>query len=460
MNNLLKIIFIFIFITNCSLHSNSKFWSKEKDIKAEILIPNTTTLFLKQKTIHKELNPQLKIKLKLDVSKNNILNLGNNEGQVNFAGGLKKISKYKFSKIKHFDQYQPEIIFHDENLIFFDNKGSIVKFDKNSKIIWKKNYYSKQEKKINPILYFSKKGKILIVVDNISKYYALNIQTGELLWTNYNNAPFISDIKIKDNNFFVVDSNNVLKCISLKDGTLIWEYKSESSMIKSIKKISIAIDKESVIFNNSVGDVSAINIVNGNLLWLTTTADRQDSAKPFLLKLSDLVINKDSVLFSNNNDQFYSINLKTGFTNWIQKINSDLRPVVVNDLIFTVTIEGYLVVIHSISGNIIRITDLFDELNNSSKFRFLSDKKMNPLYFFDKDVRKNDFKRPKFKPTGFILGKDKIYISTDFGRLFIVDIITGKRQSILKIDNEKISRPILLNQSLYIAKNNSIIKLN
>ena len=162
----------------------------------------------------------------MDVSKNNILNLGNNEGQVNFAGGLKKISKYKFSKIKHFDQYQPEIIFHDENLIFFDNKGSIVKFDKNSKIIWKKNYYSKQEKKINPILYFSKKGKILIVVDNISKYYALNIQTGELLWTNYNNAPFISDIKIKDNNFFVVDSNNVLKCISLKDCTLIWEYKS------------------------------------------------------------------------------------------------------------------------------------------------------------------------------------------------------------------------------------------
>ena len=34
MNNLIKIILTFIFITNCSLHNNSKFWAK-KEIKKE-----------------------------------------------------------------------------------------------------------------------------------------------------------------------------------------------------------------------------------------------------------------------------------------------------------------------------------------------------------------------------------------------------------------------------------------
>ena len=145
-------------------------------------------------------------------------------------------------------------------MIFFDNKGSIIKFDQKSKLIWKKNYYNKQEKKNHPILFFAKNNDILIVTDSISKYYALNIETGEILWTKYNNAPFISDIKIKDSKFYVVDSNNVLSCISIIDGSLIWQYKSENNIIKSIKKISIVIDKEIVIFNNSVGDVNALNL--------------------------------------------------------------------------------------------------------------------------------------------------------------------------------------------------------
>ena len=66
----------------------------------------------------------------------------------------------------------------------------------------------------------------------------------------------------------------------------------------------------------------------------------------------------------------------------------------------------------------------------------------------------------KIKPVGFILGVNDIYLTTNHGRLIIIDIISGKIKSILKIDNELISRPFVLNQDLYIIKNNSIIKLN
>ena len=38
-------------------------------------------------------------------------------------------------------------ITNNKDIIFFDNNGSILKFDKKSKLIWKKNYYSKSEKK-------------------------------------------------------------------------------------------------------------------------------------------------------------------------------------------------------------------------------------------------------------------------------------------------------------------------
>ncbi len=434
MNSILKIILIFFFINNCSFNSNSKFWTKETSIKKEIISANKKVLFVKEKVPQKELNPELKIKLKFGDTFNNSLSETNNDSIIDFSGQLKKISKYKFSKIKYFEQFQPEIIFHNDHLIFFDNKGSIIKFDENSKLIWKKNYYNKQEKKYHPILFFGKNKTTLIVVDSISKYYAINIKSGEILWTKYNNAPFISDVKIHEDKFFVMDSNNVLSCISTIDGSLIWQHKSENNIIKSIKKLSIVIDKKKVIFNNSVGDVSALNIKNGNLLWIAATTDKQSSVKPFLLKLSKLVVNENSVLFSNNNDQFYSVSLETGFNNWTQNINSYLRPVVINDLIITVTMEGYLVVIDKPTGNIIRITDIFDRFKKK--------------------------KRNKIKPVGFVVGINNLFLSTDSGKLLVIDFLTGKTKSILKIDNNKISRPFVSNKNLYLVKDDSIIKLN
>ena len=48
-------------------------------------------------------------------------------------------------------------------LIFFDKKGSIIRYDNNQKVIWKKNHYSKSEKKLRPKLNFVLEGENLLV---------------------------------------------------------------------------------------------------------------------------------------------------------------------------------------------------------------------------------------------------------------------------------------------------------
>ena len=433
MNKIFIFFLIFIFINNCSFQSKSKFWTKEKNIKQEKKKPEKKNLFVSESALQKELNPTLKIKLtkaKLIYNKTN----QNNNSVNKYSGSLKKISKFKFSKIEYFNQHEPEIIFEKENIIFFDNKGTIIKFDKNSDLIWKKNYYSKSEKKINPFLFFSRHKDILIVVDTISKYYAVDINNGKLLWNFYNNAPFISDVKIENDKIFVVDSNNTLKCFSLKDGSLIWEYRSETSTIKSSKKISIAIDDNKVLFNNSMGDINAVDINTGNLIWITPTANKLNLIQPYLLKISDLVIHDRSVLFSSNNNEFFSIDINTGFINRKQKVNTYIRPTIVNDLIFTVTLEGFLVIIDNPTGNIVRVTDVFDQFKLK--------------------------KRNKIKPVGFSISETDIFLSTNQGKLLIIDILNGKTKSILKIDKSKISRPFFANNNLYLIKENSIIRLN
>ncbi len=69
-------------------------------------------------------------------------------------------------------------------------------------------------------------------------------------------------------------------------------------------------------------------------------------------------------------------------------------------------------------------------------------------------------KRKKIKPVGFILNKEKIFLTTDNGRLLIINVLDGKTEKILKIDNQKISRPFVFDTSIVLLKDDSVIRLN
>ena len=434
MNKVLGLFLTFFLISNCSLDKKSGLWTESKKIEPEKdLIINE--LFKDEEALNKEYNSNVRIKLESNLSNNSFVNnLSNNNGRVNYNGNLKTISRFKFSTIDSFDQFEPEIIFDKDNIIFFDNKGSILKFNQFSKLIWKKNFYSKNEKKLKPLLSFASDKKTLIVADNLANYYAVSLKTGELLWRKRNIAPFNSQIKIYKDKFFVTDFNSVLKCYSVKNGNEIWNVKTETTFIKSPKKLSLVIFEGKVYFSNFIGDISAVDIETGDLIWQTPTQDSSIQESAFLLETSDIVAANKSILVSNNKNEFFSLSTITGTLNWQQKINSNLRSTIIDNLIFTVTIEGFLVVIDDQTGNIIRITNVFDKIKKK--------------------------KRSKIKPVGFIVGTKNIYLTTDNGFLILIDVFSGRSSSILKIDNEKISRPFILNANSFIIKDNAIIKLN
>ena len=70
------------------------------------------------------------------------------------------------------------------------SNSRLIKVNNKSKLIWKKNYYSKSEKKLKPILQLSNNKKFLIVADSIAKYYMLDLENGNLIWSKRNLAPF------------------------------------------------------------------------------------------------------------------------------------------------------------------------------------------------------------------------------------------------------------------------------
>ncbi|MBC8302652.1 MAG: PQQ-binding-like beta-propeller repeat protein [Pelagibacterales bacterium] len=435
MNKILNFFILFLFISNCSLDTKTGLWSQSEKLSSENESAEEK-LFEDTEIYEKEFNPELKIRLKNNFKKNSFVNnLLNNNGVIQFNGKLSKISKYRFSKISQFDYYQPELLITKKNtLIFFDEKGTILNFSDNNKLIWKNNIYSKNDKKHNPILYFASNDQTLVVSDSIAKYYAINLNNGELLWSKNNAAPFNSQVKIFKDKFFAIDFENILRCYSIKDGKEIWSFKSEKSFIKSQQKLSFIINDNNLVFINTLGDLSSIDIETGNLVWQTPTQSSAIYENYFSLKNSDLIAENKTIYFSNNKNEFFAIDERNGVIKWKQNLNSNLRPTFADGLVFTVTLEGYLAAIDSRNGNIVRMTNVLNIIKN--------------------------YKKKNIKPEGFIIANDKIYLSLNNGRLVIIETLNGKPIDIKKIDNEKISRPYILNNNMFIVRDNAIIKLN
>ena len=432
MNKNFCLVIFFIFLIGCSIDNKSGIWSKNKKIKSANEYKDI--IFEDNKLVSQELNKNIKIYLKDKYTLNNKKNYYNNNiGIKNYDGNLKQIRKIKFSKIKNFSKFKPDILYsHNGNIYFFNSKGTIIKLSKNLELIWEKNIYAKKEKKLNPILNLAIEKNTLILTDNLSNYYALDILNGELLWRKTNSAAFNSEIKIAKNKIFTVDYDNILKCFSLENGNLLWEYQTENTLIKSTKKTSLVLDENKVIFLNHTGDLNTLD-QNGNLIWQTPTSKSIIYEDSFTNIYSDIVLDNNTIYFSNNKNEFFAVSLDTGSVKWRKKINSSIRPTITKDLIITISDNGFLIILDKKNGKLVRSTNI-----------------------------KTKFKKKKWDDlvnNGFLVGKNKIYLSTN-GKLNIIDLSDGLSKKIVDLDKKFIARPYIYEKSMYILSSNQIIKYN
>ena len=432
MNRIIILITALIFLNQCSFNENSRIW-KDKENKLETQ-KNIKKVFVEDKKITTEFNQELKLDLSKIKFNDKITEDKNNYGSQNYEGLINKIGNYKFSKFEDINQLNLKPIFLDDGLIFFDKKGSIIRYNDKSKILWKKNHYSKSEKKLRPKLDFVQDGENLLITDSIAKYYSVNINSGELNWSKNNIYPFNSDIKKYKNKFFVIDYKNTLRCFNVNDGNECWNLKTEDSFTISSSKFSLIVINDKVIFSNSIGDITAVDIETGVIIWQLPTQSSSIINETYNFKISKLVSDGNSIIFSNNKNEFHSIDVKTGTINWINEINSNITPIITGNLIFTVSNEGYLIVIEKNKGNIIRVTDLFINY------------KLN--------------KRKNIKPVGFVIGKTNLYLTNTDGKMIVADLSLGNIKKIEKISGDFISRPFIFNQNLFVIRNGSIIQYN
>ena len=86
------------------------------------------------------------------------------------------------------------------------------------------------------------------------------------------------------------------------------------------------------------------------------------------------------------------------------KNSSNIKPSIIGNFIFTISTDGYFFIIEKNTGNILRITNVFNNLKKK--------------------------KNKEFYPTGFVFNFQNLFISTNNGKLIVTDIKTGKIKNI------------------------------
>ena len=208
--------------------------------------------------------------------------------------------------------------------------------------------------------------------------------------------------------------------------------KTDNSLTISNSKNSLILDKSLVIFNNTVGDITAVDISNGQIIWQLPTQSSEIINETYSFKNSQLVSDGNEIYFSNTKNEFFSINKKNGSINWINKVRSNLTPVIVDNYIFTVSNDGYFYVIDKNQGNIIRINDIYK----------------------DYKVKKRKF----VKPTGFSLSQDTLYVSNNNGKLRLIRLNSGEIIKDIKISRDSLSKSFIYKKDLFVIKNGAIIQ--
>jgi len=436
-------LFLFILVSGCSFDDKTGIWTGNKDEKRRIAelkerqnqIIDITKIYSTDIVYKKEIS--LKQKISLSKPKKNPSWKMSSLNNQNFIGNIylsgvdniflkKKIGKNKYSVPKN----MASPIVHNNNIIFSDNTGTIFNIDSFGKIIWKKNIYKKIYKRIYKNLNFSLYQNNIFIVDNIGFIYAISKNTGKLVWIKNHGVPLKSNIKIFDNKIFLINQDNRILCLNVKDGSKVWDIRSTKSFIKSQDFLSLAVTKlNDVIVINSSGDLIKIRGEDGKIYWsLNTLSSILVDATDFF-ESSEVVIDNDAIIFSNGSS-FFSHNLENGAMNWEQQISSKATPIIDNNNIFFVTENGYFIIMEKDTGKIISSNNILKILKK---------------------------KKQATKITGFIMGSGKIYSVTLNGNLIVSSAITGKVESFKKIGDSIISAPVINDGKLYILTKNSRI---
>ncbi len=439
---ILLILLFSILFTNCSFDKKSGIWKSEGIIsKKEIeSLKEFKTLSALDQTFKKiskiDNNFQFNLYNPIESSKWNDIYYDLTNNFKNFKYDEKNEIIFKSKKLSKYRIKDP-ILFQDNHIISSDQKGNLIVFSiKENKIRHKFNFYKKNfknfEKKLNIII----ENEVIFVSDNIGYLYALDYEKNQLLWAKNYKIPFRSNLKIVGNKLIAANQNNDLYFFDKNSGDILKMIPTEESTVKNEFVNNISSNLKYTIFLNTYGSLYGIDNTSMRIIWFLNLNQSLD-LNPSNLFLGSQVIQDKNVSVITSNQFTYIIDSNSGKIKLKKNFASKIKPIIINDYLFSVSNTNLLIATELKNGKIIYSYDIDKKIAN----------------YLDTKKRKSDI-----KDIMIVNNKIMLFLKNSYVLKFS---IKGNLDELYKLPSKISSNPMIVNGSLiYLDFKNKISIIN
>lgn len=242
------------------------------------------------------------------------------------------------------------------NRVFIlDSEGSVAahRVD-NGQRVWRYNIVPEDEDRgaIGGGLGYD--GGILYVATGYGEAIAMLAESGAEIWRRNIGVPLRGAPTVVNGRLFTVTNDNQLYALNIEDGGVAWTHIGIAEDAGIIGAASPAVGSGVVVAPYSSGELIALRVENGRLLWADSLT-RTRRATP-LAELNDIngspVIDRDIVIAVGHAGGMVAIDLRSGTRLWDQEIASLQTPWVAGDFVFVVTTEAQIVCLVRNTGRI------------------------------------------------------------------------------------------------------------
>lgn len=256
---------------------------------------------------------------------------------------------------------------------------------------------------------------------------ALNSETGELIWRTKIDAGSRAAPTTHNSRVFVKTLNNNLVALNAADGSILWEYEGLGEGTGLLGTASPAVDDDIVVSAFSSGDVVALRVENGAVVWNDRLINSlQLSNLSALADIRALPVIEDDIIYAiSYGGKMVAIDKRTGVRKWAKDISSSETPIIVDDYIFLFSADHKLVAMDKTTGNVLWVTNVRKYENQ--------EKRKGPIFW-----------------SGPIMVNGQLILTGTNGILAIYDAKTGDLTQQLATKKNVTLAPIIANGVIYL----------
>ncbi len=325
--------------------------------------------------------------------------------------------------------------------IIVNDKGQITLLDKDFRTIWTVNF-SKNKSFCSNTSISTKDGiAVASCGTNIIKAFDVN-NNGTVLWERELDVAVNSKPLIVQDKVVVFSKTDSAYCVELQSGKVQWVIPSivntNHRTISATRPIAFG---NSIIQQTSTDQIRAINVMRGDIEWISSGANTTEfvKGKDFMNEYGVFAFDpSDSSIYFNNSDGFIiKIKLGSDKPDWMIPMVSSKPVWLLNDRVIILNDVGALMCVSKANGEVLWRNNLYEKL--------LGDRKKSK--FFRASYNDILLSEP-------IVLNDKIFITSSDKRGISVDPMTGNIVEIKRFDESIFGKPSVINKKFYVITNN------